>query len=204
MGKRSSVNYDDYYRKKMESAALYQDFICDLFSRELGIALSVYNSKVYQMEVGESRQGVEIKHNEMYSQTGNLWIEFAEKKRPRPGLYAPSGFRRHDNAWLFVTGTYNIVFVFPIQLLKLLEQSGRYRRRENRTKTSIGFLLPDADARRYASLILTPNKADIVEKFIGDLHAAGRALHAAVLQNPQQLLLFDDPPSDDNGGRKSI
>lgn len=190
MGK-SGADYERYRMNKIESGQLYQDFIIDLFANVLGMPISVYGSRAYQMAVGESRQGVEIKHDEKYATTGNLWIEVAEKARPRVGPYAASGIDRNDNTWLYIIGNYDIVFVFAKQLLRLLAQTGRYIVRENNTKTSRGFLLPDKDARKYAAIILAPNKDSVVQKFVGDLQATGRELHATLQCAPDQLLLFE-------------
>ena len=183
------MSYQEYRAKQIQSGALYQDFITDLFASAVGIPISVYGSKQYQYAVGESRQGVEIKHDKKYALTGNLWIELGEKAAPRPGDYAESGINRSDNTWLYVIGDYDIVFVFPKNVLRLV--ATRYKRRENNTATSVGYLLPDVDARKYAALVLTPNKGKVVEKFNGDLEAACRELHAAVTDKAGQQLMFE-------------
>lgn len=190
------MSYEAYRKNKIESGQLYQDFIIDVFSNRLGMPISVYGSRAYQLTVGESRQGVEIKHDEKYSTTGNLWIELSEKARPRPGDYAASGIHRDDNTWLYVIGNYDTVFVFAKNILVLMSKSGRYHKLENGTKTSWGYLLPDEDARKYAARILTPNSEKLMSEFVGDLEAAGRELHAALNRDAQQLTLFDcnQPP----------
>lgn len=184
-------DYRAYRANKIESAVLFQDFTVDVLLQTLGLAVVQYASRLYQLQVGESRTGVEIKHDEKYATTGNLWIEMAEKAVPRPGPYAPSGINRGDNTWLYVIGNYDIIFGFPKRFLQALAESGRYAKRENRTKTSEGFLLPDVDARRYAVFILTPKAERKIAKAITDLQCLGKSLHAAVLANPAQASLFD-------------
>jgi hypothetical protein len=187
--------YADYYRVKLESGQLYQDFIVDLLLHTLGLAVVQYASRTYQITVGESRTGVEIKHDEKYAHTGNLWIEVAEKARPRAGAFVPSGIDRGDNSWLYVIGNYDTVFGFPKTYLRALKEAGRYRVRENLTHTSIGYLLPSQDAHKYAAFVLTPNAATTIAK-AADLAQLGRVLHAAAKAHPAQgslFGLFEDP-----------
>jgi hypothetical protein len=171
---------------------LYQDFVVDLLFQTIGLVVVQYASRYYQMQVGESRTGVEIKHDERFAQTGNLWIETAEKARPRAGDYFPSGIDRDDNTWLYVIGNYDIVFGFPKMLLRALRDSGRYIVRPNNTATSLGYLLPSKHAHRYAAFVLTPNADIRVAKAVKDLEELGRVLHEAVLRNPAQATLFDE------------
>ena len=77
--------YDAYRANKIESGLLFQDFVVDVLLQTLGFAVVTNSSRAYQHTVGESRTGVEIKHDERFADTGNLWIEVAEKARPRPG-----------------------------------------------------------------------------------------------------------------------
>lgn len=147
-------SYEAYRCQKLQSGQRYQDFVVDLLFERRGLAVVQYTSAEYQMKSGESRTGVEIKHDEKYHASGNLWIEVAEKARPRYGDYAPSGIYRADNSWLYVIGDYRTVFAFAKAHLCGLAMSGRYKVIENRTATSRGFLLPDADARRYAAFVI--------------------------------------------------
>lgn len=184
------MSYNEYRAAKIVTGGIYQDFVVDALSSLIGLHVQVYTSKVYQFSVGESRQGVEIKNDEKYATTGNLWIETGEKARPREGDYAKSGIYRGDNSWLYVIGNYDTIFVFPKTLLILLHRSGKYMQRENGTKTSIGFCLPNVDAKRFAGIVLTPNAAIKVEKHVKDLVAASRQLHNELLQDCRQRQLF--------------
>lgn len=186
------MSYDAYRQNKIESGLLYQDFIVDLLFQTLGLPVVQYASRLYQAQVGESRTGVEIKHDEKYQKTGNLWIEVAEKAKPRPGDYAASGIDRDDNTWLYVIGDYDTVFGFPKKWLMGLRDSGRYELRENGTKTSIGFLLPGQIAMKLAAFILRPNAECKIAKAIKDLHDLGHQLHSEARSNPAQASLFSD------------
>lgn len=185
--------YSKYYKVQLEEALLYQDFVVDAALSLLSYPIMQYSSRAYQQAVGESKSGVEIKHDKLFKKTGNLWIEISEKSRPREGDYFPSGIERDDNTWLYFIGDYDTIFVFPKSLLRGLANSGRYEMRENNTRTSTGFLLPGEDARRYAAAILEPNAETKVKKLVTDLNELGRELHQLVKGNPGQATLFGDP-----------
>jgi len=184
-------NYAQYYKSKLESGLLFQDFVVDVCWQRVGLAIVQFASKAYQQVVGESRTGAEIKNDQQYAKTSNLWIELGEKARPRSGDYAPSGINREDNAWLYIIGNYDIFFIFSKQLLKLLGASGKYTKRENGTKTSVGFLLPHEAAMKYAALVVYPMATDEVSAVVGDLAKLGKELHALVMEDGKQLKLFE-------------
>lgn len=173
------TNYDEYYKAKLDGAKIYQDFVVDAAWNLLGLAIVQYASEVYQRVVGESRTGVEIKHDEKFGKSRNLWIEVAEKARPREGPYVPSGIYRQDNTWLYCIGDYDTIFFFPKTLLRALHASGRWPVFENNTRTSEGFLLREHEAEKYAAAILRPAAADAIGKVVGDLAALGELLHDA-------------------------
>jgi hypothetical protein len=184
--------YERYRKNKIESGQLYQDFVVDCCWSLLGLAVVQYTSKLYQHQVGESKTGLEIKNDEQFRTTGNLYIELSEKARPRPGTYAASGINRGDNTWLYAIGDYDTIFIFPKTLLLMLRTTGRYREVENKTKTSNGMLLPVGDATKYAAQILHPNATEKIGKAITDLQSLGRELHEAAKKPINgQLDLFD-------------
>lgn len=173
------MSYAEYYKAKLDGAKLYQDFVVDAAWNLLGLAIVQYASEVYQRTVGESRTGVEIKHDEKFGKTRNLWIEVAEKARPRDGPYVASGIYRNDNTWLYCIGDYDTIFFFPKTILRLLHASERWSVLENNTRTSEGFLLREHEAEKYAAAILRPNAADAVGKVVGNIAALGELLHDA-------------------------
>ena len=140
-----------YYKEKLEQGLEYQDFVSEVLYK-IGLPLFSYNSKKYQIEYGENKLGIEIKFDNKFSETGNVYIEIAEKSNPDNPCFVISGIYRNDNTWLYVIGDRKKVFVFPKVILKLLHKSGRYRAVEN--ATSKGFLLPTGDADKYAAKII--------------------------------------------------
>lgn len=149
-------DYHTYYQNKLHEALEYQDFVAEELYK-VGLPLFNYASKKYQYEHGENKLGIEIKHDQKFFLTGNLWIEVAEKSHPQNECYVASGIQRKDNSWLYVIGDYSIIFIFSKNLLKILMETGKYEIRENNTRTSKGFLLSGTEGKKYAARIIELN-----------------------------------------------
>ena len=135
-------SYDESYEKGM----LYQDFITDqLMSR--GISLNAYSSRKYQFERGESASGIEVKFDSRMAETGNVYIEVAEKSGPDMPDFTPSGIYRKDNTWLYLIGDYDEALLMGKAQLRMtvgmdpafLYENGIVRREG---ETSIGYTIP--------------------------------------------------------------
>lgn len=150
-GTVGEMKYSDYYRDRLEVGLEYQDFIADLLFSELFIPISTYQSRKYQLR-GENKQGIEIKFDDRYRTTGNLYFEIAEKSDPSKANYFPSGVYRDDNTWLYIIGDYAAVFIFGKRFLIELHKTGKCR--EVETPTSRGFLLPISDGLKYALRVI--------------------------------------------------
>jgi len=137
----------EYYKEKLEQGLRFQDHVTELLIKELGISLSTYSSREWQLR-GENKQGIEIKFDDKHKETGNFYIEIKEKSDPANPAYANSGIYRKDNTWLYIIGDYDRVYVFGKTFLQNLHKSGKCR--EVKTSTSIGFLLPQEMADRYS------------------------------------------------------
>lgn len=155
---------NDYYPQQLEHGLKYQDWVGDvLWGR--GIVLSQYVTAEFQRRRGEGRAGIEIKFNRRHGETGNLWIETSERATLPPengqATYIDSGIYRQDNSWLFVTGTYKVVFIFGINILRRLHRSGnpRFRSRLNSYQTGYGFLLYPKDQTAFATDIIDTRDA---------------------------------------------
>ena len=96
----------EYYKSCLEKGLEYQDFVTDILSNELGISLSNYLSKKYQLK-GENKQGFEIKFDNLYKTTNNIYIEIAEKSNANNEKFVKSGIFRHDNTWFYIIGDYD-------------------------------------------------------------------------------------------------
>lgn len=141
----------EYYAEKLQQGLEFQDFVTDILFNELFIPLSTYQSKKYQLK-GENKQGIEIKFDDRYKETGNLYIELSEKSNANNINYINSGINRDDNTWLYIIGDYSILYIFGKTILKGMYLSGKYK--EVNIPTSNGFLIPRADAEKYALKII--------------------------------------------------
>lgn len=138
--------YKKYRQDKIQEGLEFQDIMMEtLFA--IGIALSPYTSIKRQIESGENIQGIEIKHDGNFRETGNLWIEGQEKSNPDKANYVSSGIYREDNSWLFLIGDEVTAYLFAIKHLRAVYP--KYRLIENNTRTSRGILMPIRDAEKY-------------------------------------------------------
>ena len=141
----------EQYKAMLKKGLEYQDFVIDKLIDSLGIVISNYSSKKYQYSIGENKQGIEIKFDDRYKETGNLYIEVAEKTNAKNENYIDSGIYRDDNSWLYVIGNYQKIFIFGKNILKLQYEKGNYKKVQ--TPTSKGFLL-NAKGQRTALKIV--------------------------------------------------
>lgn len=133
-----------------EEALEFQDFVVNIFLKELGIAISNYSSKYYQHNYGENRQGIEIKYDKRILETGNVSIEVAEKSNASIENWTNSGIMREDNTWLYVQGNYNIIFIFSKSFLQKLYKV-KYKNKVWQPKKTIKtFLMPLEEAYKYS------------------------------------------------------
>jgi hypothetical protein len=147
------INYPDSKNKNsFQNGMEFQDFVADVLRREMGIVISNYSSAKYQFNVGENRQGIEIKLDKRILETGNISIEIAEKSKEKLLEYTPSGIMRNDNSWLYLQGNYDILFIFAKKILISLYNARKYRIDD--LPTIRRFLLPLQDAEKYAAKVL--------------------------------------------------
>lgn len=144
-------DYGAYYAQKLDEAQRFQDFVVETLYRH-GWPLVVYSSQESQLR-GETMAGVEIKYDQRLAETGNLYIEVAEKAHPSRPVYTPSGIYRNDNTWLWLIGDRTVIYGLPKKYLQKLH----HKCRPVQIPTSKGFLLPRADAEKYAAVVYRPN-----------------------------------------------
>lgn len=73
---------EDYYQKQLDNAQVFQDFAYGILATMAGMMTVGYSSKLYQHKKGENKAGIEIKQDMNRKNTGNLYIEIAEKADP--------------------------------------------------------------------------------------------------------------------------
>ena len=134
-----------YYHEKLQQGLEFQDVVTQaLYQR--GIVVIGYSSRRFQNEKGENMLGAEIKRDGKFRESGNLYIETAEKSHPDMPNFTPSGIYRADNSWLFVIGDEKTVYIFSTKYLRLLEKKYFH---PTPKPTSKGFLMPLPEAEKY-------------------------------------------------------
>jgi len=140
----------NYYKAQLERGQLYQDFVIDECFRR-GLVIVQWTSKVYQLSEGESKSLHEIKFDDRFEQTGNLWIEIKEKSHPLDPDWIESGiYRPHCNE--LVIGNFDVFYRLPVRTLRQLHtlNPDGYPIIPNHLETSLGFLLSGNEAKRHA------------------------------------------------------
>jgi len=156
------IKYPDAKQKdSFNDGKKYELFVATEFYRVHHIPIQLYRTREEQYQIGESRQGIEIKEDSRCTETGRLSIEIAEKTRKEQIDWIASGIYRNDNSWLYAQGNRQIIFIFGKNILQLLHKSGRYGEHEAppppQKPTVRAFYLSIQDAKKYASLIIKPS-----------------------------------------------
>lgn len=142
----------EYYKNKLKSGHEYQDFIMEQLIKH-GIIIQVYSSAKYQHEKGESICGIEIKYDSLIKETGNLYIEVAEKSNEQISEFTPSGIFRDDNTWLYLIGDYEEAYLFSKKQLQAVMSSQKMKDKrgikEVKTDTSVGYLYPKDEVIKH-------------------------------------------------------
>lgn len=132
----------------MEESNQYQDFLMQELLR-YGVILQVFSSFKYQIQEGESVQGIEIKYDKKHKETGNWCIETHEKKEDATE-WVESGILRKDNTIFWIVGDYNEgVLIHKKQLQAAVSNFPEYE-----TETSRGYLLTKDYMKEHPLLIL--------------------------------------------------
>ncbi len=147
MNSEQNIIYQDYYSEQLEISREFQDFL-SIRLLQYGLLFIPFSSSKYQKTKGESWGGIEVKYDNKYQKTGNLYIEYAEKSNPENLSYIDSGILSKDNTWLWVIGDYKQIWIFGKSILQLvILHSKLCEKRE--TPTSRGGLLPLDIADKY-------------------------------------------------------
>ena len=152
--------YKQLYQDRLPIGQRFQDHCALQIMKNLHIALVNLQSKDYQFKIGENLQGFEIKYDQSFVNTNNLYIETEHRVSPHQEYYA-GGILRKDNSWLYCIGNYEVIYIFSKKFLTNLYNSGRYNVIENNLMTSKGFLLPKDDADKYSVHKIENNQEEV-------------------------------------------
>ena len=142
---RRKMIYDDG-GIKLTIGQSFQEYVKEKLFEYLKWSITYYETEEGQYTKGESEQGIEVKKDQKFRGTGNLFIETYEKRHADNEQWIPSGINRKDNSFLYLIGDKETLYLFCKKQLKGLQ----HRYIHKRTGTSKGFLLPIAEAKIWA------------------------------------------------------
>ena len=99
---------------KQSKGLKFESFIMDWFAENHKINLSHYTTYDEQIHKGENRQGIEIKNDQMFKNTGNLFISV---ERDYCYMKHPSGIYKYQRL-LYVIGDIDCFYIFAVKHLK--------------------------------------------------------------------------------------
>ena len=99
---------------KQNKGLKFESFIMDWFAKEKNINLSHYTTYEEQIHKGENRQGIEIKNDQIFKNSGNLFISV---ERDYGYTTHPSGIFK-DQSWLYVIGDKDCFYIFSTKQLR--------------------------------------------------------------------------------------
>ena len=151
-------NHTGYYEKQLEESFLFELHIYLTFYKK-GIDLKPYWDRDGQ-DSGENELGVEIKNDKRSIDTGNFYIEYAEKSNSDNDVYVPSGILKDDNTKFILIGVINDYLIFEkTTLIKVYNRQSQLFRKTGKTdegyrfvsiKTSKGLLIRKNIANQIA------------------------------------------------------
>lgn len=132
---------------KQNKGLEFESYIMDWFAKEKNINLSHYTTYKEQIHKGENRQGIEIKNDQMFKNTGNLFISV---EREYDYTTHPSGIFK-DQSWLYVIGDKDCFYIFSTKQLRQIY-------RGNKPKLYNGFKTPKGGTEK--GFLLNKKMAD--------------------------------------------
>jgi len=141
------------YLRDLGRGVIFEDHVCRELYRA-GIPLQVFRSRDGQKLWGESTLGLEVKLDENFRDTGNLFIE-TEERPTTSHEWKEAGIYSVPPPWLYCIGDFFTLYLFATSFLRIAhERSRQFRRVENKTETGRGFLLPLGYANTWAAHVI--------------------------------------------------
>jgi len=129
----------EYYKQQLADGKAFEQYVKQQLAEKRQLHLDILHGQDLY-DIGETRQGYEIKYDKRYKDTGNLYIETKEKSNPANPNYVASGIFRQDNTHTWIIGDYKQVYMFDKKTLVEVYEQDQYFRYVS-TATSHGFLL---------------------------------------------------------------
>ena len=153
-----SVSKTEYYKNMLFLGQWYEDYLYVKLEEKLKIKIDGCNTQGEQRKIGENHLGWEIKFDDNYKTTGNLFIEYCEKPDEDKPEFRRSGvLKEYDNSWLYLIGDEKTLYFFAMRELANAyyyldeDKNPIHERKPSKTGTSWGFLLKgQEEINRYA------------------------------------------------------
>lgn len=165
-------NHNDYMKNQLELGSRMEVF-CDREFKKNGLDIGLYYDPTGQNN-GESKEGIEIKHDMKSKETGNFFIMVAETHNKYKNPLVPSGILKDDNTNYWVIGTpveYYVVRKNDLkQILSTLDphnkgwQNGkRFVEAYNGVSVSKGYIIRREELKKIA---LTTDIGEFTKKYL--------------------------------------
>ena len=156
MGQPNIEDDITYRSRQIIEGGMFEDFVYMQLEEKLKIDIQGCNTREEQFNIGENYFGMEIKNDQSYAMTGNLYIEYKEKSISTNENWVESGIFRGDNSWLYLIGNNKVFYIFSIKDLRKAfksvdkNQQYKHKRIQCNRGTSWGFLLKgDKEINEY-------------------------------------------------------
>lgn len=133
---------------KQKKGFEFESYVMDWFCKQKNINLSHYTLLKEQIEKGENRQGIEIKNDQRFTETGNLFISVAREytyTTYESGIYK-------NQSWLYVIGNEDEFYIFAVKHLKQYYEHNKPKLfngfKSDKNGIDKGFLLSKKQADR--------------------------------------------------------
>jgi hypothetical protein len=145
VGEGSRCVVSDYYAEQLARAEAWERYIVARLTRE-GIPIVRHETKRAQISYGDVRIGpdhVELKLDQHFVETGNLFIEVEEKRRAEQAAWIASGIFASSEARWYGVGDYRDFFLFNRDALRQVARPERII--TIKRGTSRGFLMKSSE-----------------------------------------------------------
>ncbi|MCC0632051.1 hypothetical protein KGF47_18295 [Clostridioides sp. ZZV13-5731] len=145
-----------YFIKNLLLSHQFEVFIDHKFL-EFGVDIGLFYNEEGQYSKGECEAGIEIKYDMKSKETGNLYIEYAEKLNSHNKDWVNSGIFKNDNTRYFLIGTKELFWILRKRdLLDLYEELNQSRGVSGcrmvkaKRDTSLGFIISKEKANKMS------------------------------------------------------
>ncbi|MEH7113374.1 hypothetical protein V7124_13460 [Neobacillus niacini] len=145
-----------YFNTKLEQGHQFEVYIDNQF-KKMGLEIGLYYAKHEQYDKGESEKGLEIKFDNMWEKTGNIYIEYQEKVHKDSQNWVNSGILKADNTIYYLIGTRKKIWILRksdlLDIFKNWLNDPTKKWNFKQIGTSKGFVIPITEADKITLTI---------------------------------------------------